>query len=84
MSGRRHGCWPRLIGAVGEHGETQVARALEAALNEQRIGLLDVITPEPQASPAITVPSALAGFVIEAGKAADYDHLLLADGGAHE
>jgi hypothetical protein len=43
-----------------------------------------VITPQPQASPAITVPSALAGFVIEAGKAADYDHLLLAEGGAHE
>jgi transposase len=74
----------RLVGAVGEHGEDKVARALEAALGEQRIGLLDVITPAPQASPAITVPSALAGFVIEAGKAADYDHLLLADGGAHE
>ena len=74
----------RLVSAIGEHGEQKVARALEAALIEQRIGLLDVITPEPKASPAITLPSALAGIEIEAGKAADYDHLLLTDGDAHE
>ena len=74
----------RLVGAIGEHGEDKVARALEAALNEQRIGLLDVITPASTAAPVITVPSVLAEFVIEAGKAADYDHLLLTDGGAHE
>jgi hypothetical protein len=30
------------------------------------------------------VPHGLADFIIEAGKAADYDHLLLANGGAHE
>jgi hypothetical protein len=30
------------------------------------------------------VPAALAAFVIEAAKAADYDHLLLAAGGTHE
>jgi hypothetical protein len=71
----------RLVGAVGEHGEDKVASALEAALNQQRIDLLDVITPS-MGSTVITVPSALAGFVIEAGKPADYDHLLLIDGGA--
>jgi hypothetical protein len=37
----------RLLGTVGEHGEEKVARALAAALREQRISLLDVITPEP-------------------------------------
>ena len=74
----------RLLGAVGEHGEEQVARALAAALREQRISLLDVITPEPPTSVVNAVPSALAGFEIEAGKAADYDHLLLAAGGGHE
>jgi hypothetical protein len=74
----------RLVGAVGEHGEEKVTRALAAALSAQRISLLDVITPEPAPSAVIAVPSALAGFEIEAGKAADYDHLLLAAGGAHE
>jgi transposase len=74
----------RLVGAVGEHGEEKVTRALAAALSAQRISLLDVITPEPAPSAVVAVPSALAGFEIEAGKAADYDHLLLAAGGAHE
>jgi hypothetical protein len=32
----------------------------------------------------IAVPDALAEFVIEAGRATDYDHLLLDAGGAHE
>jgi transposase len=72
----------RLLGAVYEHGEQQVVQALEAALNQQRVGLLDLVSaasaPPPQ---PIGVPAALADYVVEAGKASDYDHLLLAEGG---
>lgn len=74
----------RLLGAVCQHGEDKVARALAAALNEQRVGLLDLAADDGLPPPAITVPPALAGYVVEAGRAADYDHLLLAAGGAHE
>jgi transposase len=74
----------RLLGAVCQHGEDKVARALAAALNEQRVGLVDLACDDGLPPPAITVPAALAGYVVEAGRAADYDHLLLAAGGAHE
>jgi transposase len=74
----------RLLGAVCQHGEDKVARALAAALNEQRVGLLDLAADDGLPPPAITVPPALAGYVVEAGRAADYDHLLLAAGAAHE
>src|SRR5271156_2222077 len=73
----------RLLGAVCQHGEDKVARALAAALNEQRVGLLDLAADDGLPPPAITVPPALAGYVVEAGRAADYAHLLLAAGGAH-
>jgi hypothetical protein len=32
----------------------------------------------------VAVPDALAAYVVEAGRASDYDHLLLADGAVHE
>jgi hypothetical protein len=32
----------------------------------------------------VAVPDAFASYVIEAGSASDYDHLLLANGAAHE
>ena len=32
----------------------------------------------------VAVPDALASYVVEAGRASDYDHLLLADGAVHE
>jgi hypothetical protein len=32
----------------------------------------------------IAVPDALAAYVVEAARASDYDHLLLAEGGTHE
>jgi hypothetical protein len=74
----------RLLGAVCQHGEDKVARALAAALNEQRGGLLDLAAEDGLPPPATTVPPALAGYVVEAGRAADYDHLLLAADAAHE
>ncbi len=74
----------KLLGAVEEHGEERVRPVLEAALAGKRLGLLDVIVRTPEVCAPITVPNGLADFVIEAGKAADYDHLLLTDGGRHE
>jgi len=74
----------RLLGAVCEHGEERVRRALEAAVEQRRVGVLDLATPTLAALEQIAVPAALASYVVEAGRAADYDHLLLADGGAHD
>jgi transposase len=74
----------RLLGAVCAHGEEQVSRALAAAVNERRVDLLELAasnsaTPEP-----VSVPSPLASYTVESAKASDYDHLLAAEGGAHE
>jgi hypothetical protein len=74
----------RLLGAACERGEEQVARALEAALRERRIALLDLVSEDRASPPLIAVPPALADYVVESGHATDYDHLLLADGGCHE
>jgi transposase len=41
----------------------------------------------PRAGPKlenVAVPNALAAYVVEAGRASDYDHLLFADGAVHE
>ena len=70
----------RLLGAVCEHGEDRVRLALEAAINQHRI---DLPAPGPKLE-HVAVPDALASYVVEAGRASDYDHLLLADGAVHE
>jgi hypothetical protein len=54
------------LGAVEEHGEERLRSALEAALPQRRIGLLDVIARTPKACASIAVPKALADLVIEA------------------
>jgi len=73
----------RLLGAVCEHGEERVRLALEAALAQRRVD-----TPDRSAAKTalenIAVPDALASYVVEAARASDYDHLLLAEGGTHE
>jgi transposase len=74
----------KLLGTLEEHGEERLRPVLEAALAHQRAGLLDDMTSPPAAPQSIVVPHGLANIVIEAGKAADYDHLLLTNGGAHE
>jgi len=71
----------KLLGVLEEHGEARIQPVLEAALAQQRIG---PGAPKAATPAVIAVPDALAEFVIEAGKAADYDHLLLDAGGAHE
>jgi hypothetical protein len=63
----------KLLGVVEEHGAALIQPVLEAALAQQRSG---PTVPQPAAPAAIAVPDALAEFIIEAGKAADYDHLL--------
>ncbi len=73
----------RLLGAVCEHGEERVRLALEAAIAQHRIDAAELPDPGPKVE-NVAVPDALAGYVVEAGRACDYDHLLLADGGAHE
>jgi transposase len=73
----------RLLGAVCEHGEERVRRALEAAVSQHRIEVPEFPVPK-LASQEIAVPDALAAYVVEAGRAADYDHLLFTDGDAHE
>jgi transposase len=73
----------RLLGAVCEHGEDRVRLALEAAIAQHRVDAPEFPAPKPRIE-NVAVPDALAGYVVEAGRASDYDHLLLADGGAHE
>ncbi len=73
----------RLLGAVCEQGEDRVRLALEAAINQHRVEVPDLPAPGPKIDND-AVPEALAANVVEAGRASDYDHLLLADGAVHE
>jgi transposase len=73
----------RLLGAVCEHGEDRVRLALEAAINRHRSEASDLATTGAEIE-NVAVPDALAAYVVEAGRASDYDHLLLANGAAHE
>jgi hypothetical protein len=74
----------KLLGTLEEHGEERLQPVLEAALAHQRAGLLEDMESPPAPPESIAVPNGLANIVIEAAKAADYDHLLLVNGGAHE
>jgi transposase len=73
----------RLLGAVCEHGEDPVRLALEAAINRHRSAASELARTGPKIE-NVAVPDALASYVIEAGSASDYDHLLLANGVTHE
>jgi transposase len=71
----------KVLGAVYERGEEAVREALESALAANRTDLL-ALTPSRGAPspPVLSLPPPLAGFQVEAARAADYDHLLV--GGA--
>ena len=73
----------RLLGAVCEHGEQRLRRALEAAVAERRVGVLELTVSAAPVS-TIAVPLALADYVVEAGRASDYARLLFTAKGAHE
>jgi transposase len=70
----------KLLGVLEKHGEARVQPLLEAALVQQRSSSAAANAAAPV---IVAVPDGLAGFTIEAGKAADYDHLLAA-GAANE
>jgi hypothetical protein len=74
----------KLLGTLEEHGEERLRPVLEAALAHQQVERLDGMASAPAPPESIMVPIGLANIVIEAGKATDYDHLLLTNGGAHE
>jgi hypothetical protein len=67
----------RLLGAVCEHGEDRVRLALEAAIKQHRSEAPHLAAAEPRIE-NVAVPEALAAYVVEAGHASDYDHLLAA------
>ena len=73
----------RLLGVVCEHGEDRVRLALEAAINSHRNEASE-LAPTGAEIEKVAVPDALSSYVIEAGRASDYDHLLLANGASHE
>lgn len=72
----------KLLGTLEKH-EERLRLVLEAALAHQGVGLLDDTPSAPAPPESIMVPDGLANIVIEAGKATDYDHVLLTNGGAH-
>lgn len=70
----------RVLGAVIDHGETEVARRIERALaNDEPLTRVLATEPRPAAVTEGVVPASLAGIEIEAGVAADYDELLGGD-----
>lgn len=67
----------RVIGAINVHGEEEVRRALVAALESGRASLIELSAAGGRRPPAaVPVPPALAGYRVEAARAADYDALL--------
>lgn len=69
----------RVLAAVVKQGEDPIRDALESALDTERVHLLDAEgEPARRAAPGpVSVPDALAGYEVEAGRAADYDELLV-------
>lgn len=68
-----------VLGAVHDHGEQIVTQALTAALARGRADLLAIrqhLPPEPLIGEDL-LPTGLRQVEVEAGCAADYDHLLL-------
>jgi transposase len=67
----------KILAAVVDHGEEAVAEALEAALSSGRQDLLALAhRVHGESVKTVPVPQALAAFVVESGRAEDYDVLL--------
>lgn len=64
----------RLLGAICDHGQAEVAKALEAALE---VGDLEAL-PEPLKPQRrrVEVPEALAGYTIDSAQVGDYEGLV--------
>lgn len=67
-----------LLGVGLRAGRGSRALALEAAINRHCSEVSDPVTIGPEID-NIAVPDALAAYVVEAGRASDYDDLLLGD-----
>ena len=68
-----------ILGAIVDHGEKEVATALEQSLASDRIDLL-ALGRHLQASTQVLhvpIPAALAGYEIETTSLDDFDHLLM-------
>lgn len=69
-----------VLGAIDDHGEDVVTAVLERMLRQGRCDLL-MLRQQIPAPPVLLqslIPAPLRGFEVEAGRAADYDALLLA------
>jgi transposase len=67
----------RVLAAVVDHGEEPVRRALQRALETDRVDLLALTrVPVTGAPRSVPVPDALAGYRVEAARITDYDVLL--------
>ncbi len=66
----------RIVGAIVEHGEAEVAEALSRAMAQQRCDLLELSASVATPARCIAVPPALAAYAVESARAADYDWLL--------
>jgi len=68
-----------ILGAIVDHGEKEVAAALEQSLAADRIDLLALgqrLQPSTEIL-EVPIPAALAGYEIEAVSLDDFDHLLV-------
>ena len=69
----------RILGAIVDHGEKEVAAALAQSLAADRIDLLALgqRLQSPTQILEVPIPAALAGYEIEAASLDDFDHLLM-------
>ena len=68
-----------VLGAIDDHGEEAVTTALKQALSQGRCDLL-VLSQHMAGRPVLLdamVPASLRSFEVQAGRAADYDELLM-------
>ncbi len=66
----------RIVGAIVDRGEAEVAAALSRAMAQQRCDLLELQAPSSSTPQCIAVPPALAMYAVETARATDYDWLL--------
>jgi transposase len=70
----------RILGALVDHGEGPVSKALDAALSRGRLDLLclaEHLDDRRERVGSVAVPEALCGYTVESANAQDYDRLLL-------
>lgn len=69
----------RLLAAIGSHGEEEVRQCLARAIAQAGPASPSAVSDEPLAR-QVEVPEALRFYQVEAGRAADYDWMLVAGG----